>query len=58
VPTPDGVRNALRIVRGEPAGRPQRDAHHYEDDLVPASFNPLLMWDLSFARTTMRARAH
>jgi hypothetical protein len=57
VPTPDGVRNALRIVRGEPAGRPQRGEQHYEDDVVPASFNPLLMWDLSFAREALRARA-
>jgi hypothetical protein len=56
VPTPDGVRNALRIIRGEPAGRPQRGTQHYEDDLVPASFNPMLMWDLSFARAAQRAR--
>ncbi len=58
VPTPDGVRNALRIIRGEPAGRPQRGTQHYEDDVVPASFNPLLMWDLSFARAAQRACGH
>ncbi len=57
VPTPDGVRNALRIVRGEPPGRPQRGEQHYEDDVVPPTFNPLLMWDLSFAREALRARA-
>ncbi|HLH22330.1 MAG TPA: ABC transporter substrate-binding protein [Chloroflexota bacterium] len=56
VPTLAGVRNALRIVRGEPAGRPQRGSAHYEDNVVPESFNPLLMWDLSFARAAQRAR--
>ncbi len=57
IPTPDGIRNALRVVRGEPAGRPHRDTQGYEDEILPASFNPLLMWDLSFAREALRTRA-
>ena len=56
VPAPEGILNALRVVRGESAGRPQRETHTYEDDVLPPSFNPLLMWDLSFAREALRTR--
>ena len=58
VPHPAAILNALRVVRGESAGRPKREERHYEDEVVPASFNPLLMWDLSFAREALRTREH
>lgn len=56
VPTIPGILNSLRVVRGESAGRPQRATATYEDDVVPETFNPLMMWDLSFAREALRAR--
>jgi hypothetical protein len=58
VPHPAGILNALRVVRGESAARPQREEAHYEDEVVPETFNPMLMWDLSFAREAMRARGN